>query len=181
MASPTIRLTATGIWGSSDSFSFHNVQKATDDGAFDVITYTNYFHTGYTYAKGGIMIRDSNDPDAAHVFLGVSGYYAGVTFQTRATTGATTVHHQTNWVPHHRAWIKLSKLADSGVITAYYKINADDEWMEIGSADIAFTGHSLQVGTAITSGDPNGNGRVDFQSKGFEIVDNTARRKLLRA
>mmetsp|Transcript_28403 Transcript_28403/g.59962 ORF Transcript_28403/g.59962 Transcript_28403/m.59962 type:complete len:226 (-) Transcript_28403:679-1356(-) len=109
----------TGLWGSSDSFFYHNEQRLTADGAFDVITYSNRFHTGYEMAKAGIMIRDSNDPDSSYAFIGMSGYYKGVTFQTRDTKGADTVHHQTIFVANHKAWMKLSKPADSGVITAY--------------------------------------------------------------
>merc|ERR1712154_245619 len=70
--------------------------------------YTERLHTGYKHAKGGIMIRDTNDPDAAHAFVGMSGYYNGVTFQTRAEAGALAVHHQTNFVQYHQAWIRLS-------------------------------------------------------------------------
>jgi len=167
------RAYGTGIWGTSDSFFYDNRQKQLDDGAFDVITYIKYFHTGYEWAKGGIMIRDTNDPDSAHAFLGVRGNYVGVTFQTRATAGATTDHHQTNFVPNHKTWIRLSKPADSGTITAYYKIAEADEWMEMGSADIAFTGSSVYVGTAVTPGEPSGNGSVQLETIGYEVIDAT--------
>jgi len=168
------RAYGTGIWGTNDSFFYDNRKKQLDDGAFEVITYINYFHTGYMSAKGGIMIRDTNDPNSAQAFLGVSGYYVGVTFQTRATAGATTDHHQTNFVPNHKTWIKLSKPADSGIITAYYKIEEADEWMELGSADITFTGDSVLVGTAVTPGEPNEYRYVELQTKGYEVIDATS-------
>jgi len=171
----------TGIWGTRDSFLFNNVQKATADGAFDVVAYSERFHTSYGYAKAGIMIRDDNDAGAAHAFLGVSGYYLGVTFQTRAAAGETTVNHYTHYVSSHRAWMKLSKPADSNVITSFYKVDVGDPWIEIGSMEIELTGGLMTVGTAITSGDSSGNGRVDYEEMGFEIVDGPARRKALRA
>jgi len=93
----------TGIWGTSDSFNFHQDQRPIADGAFDVIAYTEEFHTGYAKAKGGIMIRDSSDADAAHAFVGMSGYYNGVTFITRDNAGGITKHHKTVSVPHHKA------------------------------------------------------------------------------
>jgi hypothetical protein len=174
----------TGIWDRSDSFFYHNTQKLLADGAFDVVTHTEEFHTGYQSAKGGIMIRDSNDADASHAFIGMSGYYNGVTFQSRATTGARTDHHKTISVPHHKAWIRLSKPADSGLITAYYKIELADEWIELGSTEVTYTGHAVQVGTAVTAGEASGNGYVWFKTTGYEIVDvgsDAGRKKLLRA
>jgi hypothetical protein len=154
----------TGLWGTSDSFEYHNYQRDAN-AAVDLVTYVNYFHTGYSNAKGGIMIRDSNDADAAYAFIGMKGYYLGATFQSRAAKGEETVHHQTNYVPHHKAWIKLSKPENSGVITAYYKIGVDDEWIELGTTELTLTGHTLQVGLAATSGEPSGNGYVDLQTK----------------
>jgi len=171
------RAYGTGIWGTSDSFLFRSAQVAAG-GAFDVVAYSNRFHTGQHYAKAGIMIRDGNDPSAAHAFLGVSGYYLGVTLQTRAEAGGITVHHQTQWVRDHKAWMKLSKEAGSNVITAYYKGHADDPWVELGSQEINFTGSTLTVGTAVTSGDPNGNGYVDYQEMGYEVVDTGTPRRL---
>merc|ERR1712194_854047 len=118
------------------------------------------------YAKAGIMIRDSNDANAAHGYL-------GVTFQTRAAAGENTVHHSTRFVHNHKAWMRLSKPANSNIITSYYKVNAGDAWTEIGSAEVNFTGDVL-MGTAVTSGDPSGNGHVDYQEMGYNIIDNSA-------
>jgi hypothetical protein len=170
----------TGLWGTSDSFFYYNEKMGLDD-SFDVITYVERFHTGWSEAKGGIMIRDSNAPDAAYAFLGMKGYYVGATFQSRATAGAETVHHQTTWIRNHQAYIKLSKEANSGVITASYRLPDTDEWVVIGTTSIIFTEPVLQVGTAVTSGDPNGNGDVWLATKEYEVIENPARRKGLRA
>ena len=170
----------SGLWGNSDSFFFHNEQKDGIDGGFDVVVYTNKFHTGYMEAMGGIMIRDNNDPDSAFAFLGMRGYYIGASFISRASTGSSTVHHKTDYVNAHRAWLKLSKAAGSGTITAYYKILETDDWIEIGSTEVAFTGHSLQVGIAVTSGEQDYNRYADLETKGFEIIDAPASaRKLM--
>jgi len=169
----------TGMWDSADSFFFRNAKKGLE-GAFEVRTYVNEFHTGYVSGKGGVMIRDNDSPDSAHAFLGMSGNYAGVTFQSRASTGAKTVHHQTIFVPHAKAWIKLSKPAGSGAITAYYKINIDDEWIEIGTTLVSLTEKSLLVGTAVTSADPNGYHGVWLKTKDFQVVDKPSGKKVLR-
>jgi len=172
----------TGIWESSDSFQFHNTQRLISDGAFDVVTHIDRFHTGNAMAKGGLMIRDSNDADASHAFIGMSGYYNGVTFQSRATTGAGTDHHKTIFVPNHKAFIRLSKPADSGVITAYYKIEEADEWIELGTTDVTFSGQTLNVGTAVTGGELNVNAHAWLETSGYAVVDvGAGRKKLLRA
>ena len=165
----------TGLWGTSDSFEYHNYQRDAN-APVDFVTYVDRFHTGYGDAKGGIMIRDSNDADAAYAFIGMRGYYLGATFQSRAAKGEETVHHQTNYVPNHNAWIKLSKPENSGVITASYKIGIDDAWIELGTTELTLTGDSLLTGLAATSGDPNGNGVVTLQTKDTS----TTRRKALR-
>jgi len=116
-------------------------------------------------------IRDSTDPDAAHAFVGVSGNYLGVTFQTRAATGEATAHHSTRFVSEHKTWMKLSKAADGNFITAYYKINAEDAWIEIGSEEVQLTGGVVRVGTAVTSGESSVYRDVSYQEKGYQIVD----------
>ncbi|KAL9182469.1 hypothetical protein ACHAXT_013121 [Thalassiosira profunda] len=151
----------------SDSFFFDNVQRDAST-PFDVVTYVHRFHTGYQTARGGIMIRNSNDADAANAFLGMTGYYNGLTFQSRATAGVSTDHHQTTYIPHHQAWIRLSS-DGSGLITAYYKIDVGDEWIEFGSATIDLAG-TLNVGTAVTAGYSSGDRYADLETKSFSIA-----------
>ena len=51
---------------------------------------------------------------------------------------------------------------------------------KIGSTEVAFTGHSLQVGIAVTSGEQDYNRYADLETKGFEIIDAPASaRKLM--
>ena len=48
-------------------------------------------------------------------------------------------------------YVKLSKT--SNTVTAFYKSEAQDEWIEIGSVELTLTGNVILVGTAVTAGD----------------------------
>jgi len=109
------------------------------------------FGTSNLYARGGLMIRDTNDEGAANVFVGAGGSSTGATFLSRDVAGANTVHHKAVFVPGNNMWVKLIK---SGVVvTAYYKIDAGDEYIEMGSVTLqGLNGTTLQVGRAVTAG-----------------------------
>ena len=156
------------IESSSDSFFFHNTQVDAA-GGFDVEIYSHGMHTGMMHARGGIMIRDNASEGAAYAFLGVSGYYTGVTFQSRAADGELSVHHLTQYVPHHRAYMKLSKSANDSSVTAYYKLAEDDNWIELGTSSLTLTGPSALVGQAVTAGSDDGKTRVSFQFKDYGV------------
>jgi len=174
-------------WGSglriespSDSFFFHNTQVDAA-GGFDVEIYSHRMHTGHMHARGGIMIRGNDSEGAAYAFLGVSGYYTGVTFQSRAADGELSVHHQTQNVPNHQAYMKLSKSANSSVVTAYYKLSEEDDWIEYGTTSLTFTGPIALVGQAVTAGSEDGKSDVWFEYKDYGVNLAGAGRKLLRA
>lgn len=168
------------IESSSDSFFFHNTQVDAE-GGFDVEIYSHGMHTGNMHARGGIMIRNSDSEGAAYAFLGVSGYYTGVTFQSRAADGELSVHHKTQYVPQHKAHMKLSKSANSSIVTAYYKLSEDDDWIELGTTSLTLTGPSALVGQAVTGGSKDGKSEVWFQYKDYGVNLAGAGRKLLRA
>jgi hypothetical protein len=69
-------------------------------------------------------------------------------------------------------WIALRKLAgpdDGNTVKAYYKVDAEDEWMELGEVELNLTaGGSVQIGRAVTSGS-GGNSQVTMESSSYAV------------
>ena len=97
------------------------------------------------------MIRDSNDPSAANVFMGAAGYQQGAVFQSRSAAGESTDHHKMIFVNNYNQfYVKLDKV--DSVVTASYKADLGDEWIELGSVTLTLTGSTVQVGRAVSAG-----------------------------
>jgi len=157
-----LRAGGSGIWGSNDSFFSHFNQRMNDD--FTMTAYVNGFSSYEPFAKGGLMIRDGDSPDATNVFIGAMGAYKGIGFQSRASPGAKTVHHGTHWVSSNKAWIKLIKTGDT--VQALYSTDGD-EWTSLGTK--SFTGSDkIQVGYAATHGKDD-SGYADLYIKNYSI------------
>jgi hypothetical protein len=160
----------TGTWGHNDAFFFHNVQKSVG-GALEVTVHVNNFSYHYQYGKGGIMIRDSNDPDAANAFIAIAGRNQGVVFQSREEAGSPTTHHSFDWIQNNDVWLKLTKEADSSVVTASYKHSSDTEWTVAGATSLMLTGETVQVGLAVTAGDAYQHALAQLDYKEYDVVE----------
>lgn len=140
----------TGLWGTSDSFSFLSTQEMKANGSVEM--FIKSFSWGNTYSRGGLMIRSNDDADSANVFLGAAGKGAGAVLQSRPTKGARTVHHAMNYVNWQNAmWVKLEYTA-AGVVTASYKEKLTDTYKVLGTATMEMPGNTIQVGRAVSAG-----------------------------
>ena len=140
----TIRGAGADIWNTSDAFQFVD-QPLAGDGQIvaRVLSLTNT----NTFAKAGVMIRESTAAGAAHVLLNVRPN-GDIEFVTRPATGA-----QTTWlagaVQQPPAWLKLSRAGS--VVTG--SVSADgSSWTVIGSTRLA-VGANVLAGLAVTSHD----------------------------
>jgi hypothetical protein len=173
----------SGLWGTGDSGYYHSVQRDLQS-AFDATMYISYFNTGWDAARAGFMIRDTDEPDSANAFVGGAGDNMGITFQSRDFPGGPTASHDTQYVGYYdKAWIMLSKPEGTGPIEGFYKKNAADEWISLGTATIAYTGDTLQVGVAVSPGDASGSHYVELSVVDVQITEAGGQpaRKQLRA
>jgi hypothetical protein len=167
----------TGIWGTSDSFMYYNTQEL-DIGELSVEMKIDHFHAGQQHARAGLMIRNSNADTCANAFVGAGGSYGGAVFQSRSSTAAPTEHHKMIWQNWQNAfWVKLHKAANTveggknkSVITAYYKLEEADEWIELGSTQLTLNGATIQVGRAVTAGDDYQWALVEMQGQAYNIA-----------
>jgi hypothetical protein len=142
----------TGIWGTTDSFAYYNTQVLVNPQGGSVEMYIKKFHVwSNNFARGGLMLRDSRNSNAANVFLGAAGR-SGVTFQSRSTAGAKTVLHNMIFTDNDNSmWVKLDYSTGGTVKASYKKVQADP-WTVLGTAQMEITGNTIQIGRAVTAG-----------------------------
>jgi hypothetical protein len=157
------------IWGTTDQFFFVN-EMMTDDGSGSASAelYIKQFDNSNVFARGGIMIRDTNDADSANIFLGAAGADQGVVFQSRPAAGAETTLHKMTYVNGlNQFWVKLDKVGT--LYTAYYKLAEGDEWIAVGSTTLVTTGTTVTVGQAVSAGSDYEWALQTMQTTGLQI------------
>jgi hypothetical protein len=149
----TVRGAGDNIWGTADSFQQvyqwfveqgYPVQHAQVTARVTSQTSTNSF------AKAGIMIRDSEAPDSAHVVLDVRPT-GDIEFMKRDSTGASTTYIGGTNLPLP-VWLKL--IRSDTVVTGY--VSSDGiAWTSVGTTTANLSNTTSQVGPVVTNQDPN--------------------------
>jgi hypothetical protein len=116
----TYSITGEGadIWGNSDQFHYVYMQL-TGDGEISARVVSNGTGSN-TWAKGGVMIRETTAPDSRHMIMGMTGSDGGgIAFQGRfAATGAASsgLHGDITASPPH--WVKIVRTGNE--ISGYH-------------------------------------------------------------
>jgi hypothetical protein len=141
----TVAGAGADVWGTEDAFHF--VYQPTPDGNVDLMARIESLSSTETFAKAGVMIRQSLDPRSASVILDVKPD-GGVEFMARSTSGDITqfVAGLQGALP---LWLKLSRHGDT--ITGFAFDGAS--WVAVGSVTLPLTNSLL--GLAVTSHDPS--------------------------
>jgi hypothetical protein len=153
----TVRGSGADIWGTSDAFQQVYQQFFDDPVEFEeypvqhtqvTARVTSITNTN-TFAKAGVMIRDSEAPDAAHVILDVRPT-GDIEFMSRESTGASTTYFggTNEALP---VWLKLVR---SNTIVWGYVSSDGVSWTLIGNAATSLSSTITQLGTVVTSHDP---------------------------
>jgi hypothetical protein len=150
----TFTITASGadIWNVNgvEADEFHFAYK-TLSGAGSIITKVNSVQNTNGWAKAGVMIRESLNPDSAHAFACITPSN-GVAFQYRPSMGGTSGNYNQTGVaaPY---WVKLER-SISGLFTVSHSANGTS-WQPVTGA-LAQTipmGTNVYIGLALTSHD----------------------------
>ncbi len=160
MHGDTIALVGDGgdIWGTADAFRFAYRETA---GAARVSARVMTAQKIYPdtrpdtgglnpYAKAGVMIRESDDPDAPSVVLDMKPN-GELEFMVRYVRGEPTTYLGGAMTGGGSVWLSLARDA-GGVITASYSHDGA-EWTSIGNVTLAMDGPSFLGGLAVTSHD----------------------------
>ena len=150
----TYTMTASGadIWtvNGVEADEFHFAYKMLT-GAGSMVARVDSIQNTNAWAKAGVMIRETLDPDSAHAFMVVTPAQ-GVSFQRRPGTGATSTSDNSTTgdevAPH---WVKIDRTI-SGSFTASHSTNGTT-WVTLGTTQTISMAANVYVGLALTSHD----------------------------
>ncbi|HEY5793153.1 MAG TPA: hypothetical protein VIS74_07630 [Chthoniobacterales bacterium] len=137
----TIKGSGADIWGSSDQFYFL-YQKMQGD--FEVVARVQSIANTNTWAKAGLMMRETLNANSKNAFSMVSP--GGTRFQARAQTGGSSVTSGNGTTAPK--WIRLVRAGN--VFTGYFSSDDGTTWVQSGSATISMA-QTIYVGLAVTS------------------------------
>jgi len=145
----TYTLTGAGwnIWDASDGFHF--AYKILN-GPGSIVAKVESVENTNDWAKGGVMVRDTLDPDSANGAMFISPAQA-VGFQRRLNTGEETTKTQKDGVSTPQ-WVKIEVEA-SGAVRASYSADGA-AWTELDRDAITMS-TPMYIGVAVTSRDVN--------------------------
>jgi hypothetical protein len=133
-----MNLTGSGadIWGNSDELTY---AFKTLNGDGTLVARVASFGTGtQTWAKGGVMVRQSVDGGSMQASMDATGGAAnGASFQYRATTGGASGNTDSTIVIAPPCWVKIERLGDT--FSGYISTDGSS-WSIIGSQDVVMTG-----------------------------------------
>jgi hypothetical protein len=153
---PTGTYTMTGsgadIWAvdGEEADQFHYAFKMLT-GAGSIVAQVQSIENTNSWAKAGVMIRETLEPDSAHAMMVVTPG-SGISFQRRPGTGATSVDDTTAGItaPY---WVKIERDL-SGNFRAYSSADGST-WQVQGSAELIQMATNVYIGLALTSHDPD--------------------------
>jgi regulation of enolase protein 1 (concanavalin A-like superfamily) len=138
----TVAGAGADIWGSADGFRYV-YQSLSGDGT--ITARLTAMQNTNTYAKAGVMLRESLAANAAHVMLDARPN-GGIEFMKRATTGGATSYLAGATQPAP-AWLRLSR--SGSTVTA--SVSADGStWTAVGTTAVTF-GSTAYVGILVCS------------------------------
>jgi regulation of enolase protein 1 (concanavalin A-like superfamily) len=138
----TVRAAGTDIWDTADQFHFV-YRPLNGDG--EIVARVTAIGNTNSWAKAGVMIRESLAGGARHAFMTISATQ-GLAFQHRTATSSPTGH---TGGPSAAApyWVRLVR---AGSTFTGYASNTGTNWTQVGSATISMAAN-VQVGLAVTS------------------------------
>jgi hypothetical protein len=139
----TMTGSGTDIWDQADEY--HYAYK-TLTGVGSIVARIESISNTNSWAKAGVMIRETLDPGSIHAMMVVTPAQ-GVSFQRRFLTDSTSSDTTTGGIeaPH---WVKIERDL-AGNFTAYHSTNGST-WEMQGSENIQMSSN-VYIGLALTS------------------------------
>jgi hypothetical protein len=137
----------TDIWNNSDDFTY--AYKSLSGGDATIVAKVTSNGTGTnTWAKGGVMIRDSIDGGSMHAMMVISGGGGnGASFQYRNATDGGSGGTDSTAVVAPPYWVKIER--SGNLFTGY--LSADGgSWSPLGMQEFAMA-DPVYIGLCVTS------------------------------
>jgi len=143
----TMKGSGNDIWGTRDAFHF--MHRPHKNGDFSVEVFVESIIFNNSWAKAGVMIRNSLSNASPHVFMMLSGSN-GSMLQWRGGqghgSGTSNNRGSGGW---RSIWVKLEKIGNT--FNGYRRLTPDDEWDLTQTVQVNMPEDYLQVGLALTS------------------------------
>jgi len=142
----TYTMTAEGvdIWDYSDQFHFAYKELS---GAGTIIAMVESVENTHEWAKAGVMIRDTLEPDSRHAMVAISPG-TGVWFGRRDTAGGGSSSDNEAGITAPQ-WVKLERNL-GGLVRAYYSVDGNT-WTQLGMPQTVTMNTPTYIGLALTS------------------------------
>jgi hypothetical protein len=147
----TFTMTGSGadIWAVNgvEADEFHYAYKVLT-GAGSIVARVQSVDNTNVWAKAGVMIRETLDPDSSHAMMVVTPG-SGASFQRRPSTGATSLNTDSAGIvaPY---WVKIER-SIAGSFTGSISANGTT-WTMVGTENIPMSANTY-IGLALTSHD----------------------------
>jgi regulation of enolase protein 1 (concanavalin A-like superfamily) len=158
-----IKTSGGGISGSQDSFTFVNYEV---EGDFDMTAKISSSNVTTSWAKAGLMARESIDSKSKMIFS-LFAPQQGTIATLRSQYGGSTMNFQPFYDSRKWIWLRLKREGTS--FSAFRSLTGNSlqecSWQPIrqfNSADIALNS-TLQIGMAVTSSDQQKYATVTFE------------------
>ncbi|HUT45473.1 MAG TPA: LamG-like jellyroll fold domain-containing protein [Sedimentisphaerales bacterium] len=148
----TYTMTGSGadIWAvdGEEADQFHFAFKMLT-GVGSIVARVQSVENTNAWAKAGVMIRETLDPDSAHAMMAVTPA-SGISFQRRPGTGVTSIDDTTSGItaPY---WVKIERDL-AGNFSAYSSADGS-AWQKLGVSESIQMGSNVYIGLALTSHD----------------------------
>jgi regulation of enolase protein 1 (concanavalin A-like superfamily) len=155
----TLTGAGTDIWGNSDEFTYA-YKILSGDGTMTARVTSNGTGTN-TWAKGGVMIRDSLNGGSTHASIVITATGGnGASFQCRDTLNgaSTSVDSATVVAPPY--WVRMERVG--GNLNGFVSTDGKN-WTSLGSAFIAME-DPVYIGLCVTSHEAGVNRTYQFDS-----------------
>ncbi len=138
------------IWGNTDEFTY--AYKTLEGDGTMTARVVSIGPGSNTWAKGGVMIRDSLNGGSTHAMMvltansdGAAGN--GAAFQYRGTTDGTSTSVDSTAVIAPPYWVRIERMGDT--LTGYLSPDGNS-WNTLGTTTIAMEA-PMQIGLCVTS------------------------------
>jgi hypothetical protein len=157
----TYTMTASGedIWDEADEFHFAYKELS---GAGAIIAKVESLENTDPWAKAGVMIRDTLEPDSRNVALLVTPEN-GVRFQYRGTAGTITRRYFAEGITAPQ-WVRLERTT-GGLVRAFYSADGT-AWTLLNMAVVSMN-MPVYIGLAVTSHNVDATCEAKFSSVSF--------------
>jgi hypothetical protein len=140
----TVRASGADIWYAQDEFRYVYGALSGDG---EITARVDSFVAGSSWAKAGVMIRESLAANSRHAFAMVTGGNGGASAY-RLTTGGATARGALDSAVRAPYWVRLRRVGN--VFTTY--VSADGQaWRQQGSSVTIAMGTNVYAGLATTN------------------------------